>query len=169
MIIGANGQASFSGGVITSVSTLKYAGGNDTLVGGPGNEVLIGGGASVTITAGSANNIVIGHNGNVTFTSGSPTTAASTDVGNAGSATITTGAGYDLVMAGTGNNTINGGSGTSLIAGTDSSASSRRGRSPRLPQARRAEVASEPARSLAAPGPTSSSPGQAAIPSRVRE
>ncbi len=126
VIVGADGSATYStSGQITGVNTsvAPSVGGTDTITGGNGSEVILGGAGSVTITGGSGNDVIIGHNGSVEFSQGKATSALTTSPSDGDTAQITAGSGNTLIMAGTGtNNTITGGSGNDVLVGSDASA-----------------------------------------------
>ncbi len=105
-VVGSDGSATFSSSQVTSLTTNDPTlGGSDTISGGNGNNVIIGGVGADTITVGYGSNLILGHDGTVDFSKGNPTSATS-DPTSGGADTITVGTGNNLVMGGTGNNTI---------------------------------------------------------------
>jgi Ca2+-binding RTX toxin-like protein len=98
-----------------------HVGGDDVIVVGDGENVVVGGFGNDTITTGVDADIVLGDNGEVSFTPGTTQLlqARSTDSVNAtgGDDTILAGDGDNLVLAGVGADTVTTGSGTDLILG----------------------------------------------------
>ena len=121
-VIGANGQANFTNGVLTTIQTAspQYAGDNKITGpnGGPGgsdDNVVLGGSGNNTINIGGSNNVIFGANGTVTFsTSGVIQAATSAAPTNAGADTINVTGGANLIIGGTGADIITAGLGLAL-------------------------------------------------------
>ena len=102
---------------VASVASLKA--GDDEIVAGEGNNIVLGGLGSDTITTGSSEDIVLGDTGIVQYVQGQLDAVTATGA-TGGNDTITTGEGNDLVMAGgndSGLDIINTGIGTDTIFG----------------------------------------------------
>ena len=116
VIVGADGSVATVNGA-TSIfkqmvarSTNPGIGGSETITGGSGTEILIGGPGKATITGGSGTDFIFGGDASVTLSGSTVLTYASTDIGP-------TGGGNDTIFAGTGNATIYGGPGNDVIHG----------------------------------------------------
>jgi Ca2+-binding RTX toxin-like protein len=111
-LLGDFGQADWtSAAVLTQMQTSDAAfGGNDSILAGNGNNVVLGGYGADSITGGAGNNLVIGDNGIAMLTGGIVTSVNTTD------STTTTGGG-DVLSFGLGAHTIMGGVGADNISG----------------------------------------------------
>ena len=124
LILGDNGNVTYTAGVATFLTTSQPdVGGNDTIDGGDGNNVVLGGTADDTITTGRGEDLLLGDNGNVTFdAAGTVIFATSSDPTIGGADTITAGIdgsgdGRDRVFGGTGNDEIHGGDEHDVLLG----------------------------------------------------
>ena len=94
--------------------TLKGWGGNDTLIGGLGEDVLRGGGGNDNIDAGGGNDEVFGDDGHDIISTGAGNDTAN---GGSGDDDITLGAGNDFAEGGNGNDHIIGDQGNDQLYG----------------------------------------------------
>jgi Ca2+-binding RTX toxin-like protein len=119
IVIGDNGFLSYTGGVLTTISSSDpNVGGHDTITTGSGNDRILGGVGSDTVNAGNGDNVVIGDNGNLQYTvAGVPTLVTTSDVNNGGADTITTGIGVDLIFGGSAGDLVHAGAGKDMIVG----------------------------------------------------
>ncbi len=109
-----------SGGLVTSLESLiSGTDGNDSIISGAGNDVVIGGNGSDSINAGGGRNVVSGDRGSVFLNNGVPTTARSFVSVLSGVDLITTGNGIDSIFGGGNGDTINAGSGNNVVLGDD--------------------------------------------------
>ena len=125
VILGDNGQALFTLGMLTRIETIDPAiGGNDVIKAKDGNTTIIGGAGADQITLGSGTQVVLGDSGVATFVGGkiASITSVATDIGGDdvieakdGDATILGGAGADQITVGTGNHVILGDNGQALF------------------------------------------------------
>ena len=142
VIIGDDGEADYTNGVLTSIFSTDgalngapFIGGNDSITGptingtpsfgGNGNNVVIGGIGADIIKLGGANNTVIGDDGKATFgTSGQILTITTQDPTIGGNDTITVNGGNNEIFGGTGADTITatGASSGNVIVGDDGDA-----------------------------------------------
>jgi Ca2+-binding RTX toxin-like protein len=125
VLVGSDASATFaSGGQIATLASASPAdGASNTISGGSGRDVIVGGTGSEKLTAGRGVDVILGHGGTINFTQGQPTTVASgTTSGSAD--TITAGPGADIVLGGVGNNTISvaSGAGNEVLVGGDGTA-----------------------------------------------
>ncbi len=112
--------ASADGDFLTTDAMLTVdtsVGASDTINGGNGDDIVLGGAGGDTIDAGEGNNIVFGDFGRIVLANGLPLLALSTDPGLGGSDTIRAGAGNDLIIGGTAGDAIRAGDGTNLVFG----------------------------------------------------
>ncbi|KMO27185.1 beta strand repeat-containing protein, partial [Methylobacterium aquaticum] len=132
VILGDNGDAVFTNGVLTSISTLSGTiGGDDTISAQDGDSVILGGAGADRITLGKGKQVILGDTGAATFTLVDGVrvlaTIATLDgeaaIGGAdtiqaddGDATIIGGAGADRITVGTGNHVILGDNGQATFA-----------------------------------------------------
>jgi Ca2+-binding RTX toxin-like protein len=122
IIIGHDGELSYTGGILTSVVSIDPAeGGTATITMGTGNNTVIGGFGPNKISATGGNQIIVGHDGQVLYSAtGVLQSVASIDPQDAGGNNIISGGpGNDLIIGGIGNNTITVGNGESSIIGQD--------------------------------------------------
>ena len=120
--MGDNGEGDFQGGVIALVfSTDPQSGGNDTITGGDGGNVVIGGIGDDTIKTGKSVDWVLGDNGLAQFTvvSGAlaPLALQTTDTAFGGNDTINVNDGDNIVFGGAGEDRITAGNGDNDIIG----------------------------------------------------
>ena len=105
LILGDNASATFTGGVVTYMTTTdasEATGGNDLINGGDGDNIILGGVGMDAIT-GAGNDVVLGDNGNFTLSAARVLTYATTaDVALGGADTINAGAGNNVVLGGLG-------------------------------------------------------------------
>ncbi|HEV3084142.1 MAG TPA: hypothetical protein VGY66_30445, partial [Gemmataceae bacterium] len=113
-------------------STDPNSGGADTVLGGPGNEIMVGGSQGDSLAGNSGNDVIVGDNVYITRDSSGTVLRIATafeDIG--GNDTITTGTGADTAIGGVGDDSITGGSDTSgdilmgdngVVVGNDGSA-----------------------------------------------
>jgi Ca2+-binding RTX toxin-like protein len=87
------------------VDVLTGGGGDDLILGGDGNDVLNGGANDDTILGGEGNDRLTGGTGNNVL------------VGNAGNDILTGGSGRDILIGGAGLDKLNGGAGEDLLIG----------------------------------------------------
>ncbi len=104
-VTGNAGGDSINGGTLTTGINFSGGAGDDSAVGGLGNDTLSGGTGSDRIVAAGGNDLVDGGD--------DPDTLR----GNAGNDTITGGTGADLIVCATGNDKANGGDGNDSILG----------------------------------------------------
>src|SRR5205085_909385 len=116
--IGDNGEADFTGGVLTTIqSTATSFGGDDTVALGKGNNVVVGGLGADSITTGDGNDVIVGDSGLASFdAAGAPVTVYSTSPDVTGGGTATGSSSSDAILIGNGNNVVIGGSGADTIA-----------------------------------------------------
>ncbi|HEX2649809.1 MAG TPA: DUF4347 domain-containing protein [Burkholderiales bacterium] len=121
VVIGDNGSASWSGGIVTQVrssDTTAASGGNDTIAAGDGRNYVIGGVGADGITSGAGNDVVLGDNGVVNFTNaGVITDANATELGLGGIDTIDAGGGHNVIIGGAQGDTVTSGAGNDVIIG----------------------------------------------------
>ncbi|HKS88267.1 MAG TPA: DUF3383 family protein [Stellaceae bacterium] len=107
------------------MSANPTVGGSNTIQGGAGNDILIGGTGDATITGGTGSDIIIGNDGEIDYYAAGATAAGtiqsieSIDPANRGNNTITGSKGNDIIIGGTGANDIIGGSADNIIIGQD--------------------------------------------------
>ncbi len=131
LALGDYGKVTLVNGVFTHIETTNSpSGGNDTIEGQDGHNVLLGGAGADTIETGNGNNIVLGDDGQIAYaldgdasdidliesTSTVLDGAADASLGG-GADSITTGAGADIVIGGRYGDTINAGHGSNLVIG----------------------------------------------------
>ena len=115
---------------IDLVASTDYAdGGNDQIVIGSGQAIVVGGQGNDTITGGTGTNVILGDSGRIYAASSDanrfgtlPITLGmveTTAPGIGGNDTINVGTGSSVVMGGTGADTIQTGSGTNFVFGDD--------------------------------------------------
>ena len=130
IILGDNGMADFSQGLLTSIQTTSPdQGSDDTINVGGGSDVIFGGSGADLINAnvsmtGTGNDVIVGDNGSATFVGGLITSIQSSDPTFGGNDTITAGSGRDIIVGGGGADQINASSSTSVdvIVGDNGSA-----------------------------------------------
>jgi Ca2+-binding RTX toxin-like protein len=102
-------------------SSSPGAGGNDKIVTGNGNDVIVAGTGYDKITGGDGNKIVLADDGQVTWKGGVLSQVVSQDPGVSNLSTlantVTLGNGNDIVFGGSGANTITLGNGNDIVAG----------------------------------------------------
>jgi Ca2+-binding RTX toxin-like protein len=121
VVIGDNGQATWTGGVLTQIrssDTTAGTGGDDTISVGAGRNYVVGGVGADGITAGADDDVVLGDNGVVNFTtSGVITDASATELGLGGADTIDAGGGNNVVIGGAAGDTVTTDAGNDVILG----------------------------------------------------
>ncbi|MGH2998422.1 MAG: beta strand repeat-containing protein, partial [Gaiellaceae bacterium] len=128
LVLGDNGAVTFASvdgwlGDLAQVETTDPSyGGVDTISGGTGNDILIGGSGGDTITDTGGNNVVLGDEGVITYSGGQLLEILSTQTGADGSLyggndMITTGAGNDTIVGGVGADAIGAGDGDNVVIG----------------------------------------------------
>ncbi|WP_185804539.1 calcium-binding protein [Pontivivens nitratireducens] len=127
MIVGDFGQTTLSANRVVQDFTAAQVDstnqGADTLTGGLGNDILIGGGASSgtvdVLTDLSGTGVLIGDYADIRgarlMEGVTQVTSVATSFGNADR--ITAGAGHDIILAGEGNDTVDAGLGTNIVSG----------------------------------------------------
>jgi len=110
VLVGDNGSATFTNGVIGQIQTSSPAiGGDDLIDAGDGNNLVIGGAGFDRITSGTGSDFIVGDNGQASFSnSGVILSIETTDetVSGAYNDTINAGLGADLVLGGNGSDWI---------------------------------------------------------------
>ena len=116
-------------GVIRELGTLKTvkpeAGGDDTILGGDGSNVVIGGFGSDEITTGVDDDVVIGDNGEALYTAGvlsGQIRSTDTDGATGGGDVIDANAGNNVVLGGVGADTVTVLEGSDVILGDNGGA-----------------------------------------------
>ena len=147
VVLGDNGAVTFfaDGAVASVASSDPQFGGNDAIVAGNGDNIIVGGTGDDSLTLGSGNNVVfgddasltyadttidgdantlawsgrtaLGANGWITFSDGLLLSATSTDVAAGGNDMITAGNGQNLVVGGLGNDVVKAGNGSNIVIG----------------------------------------------------
>ena len=121
IILGDNGRAEFDeAGVLTLIRTTAPAqGGNDTITGGTGANVILGGAGNDEIQAGGDDlpDIILGDNGFASFLNGVRQEISTSDPDNGGVDTITAGDGPNVLLGGSEGDTITGGGADDIILG----------------------------------------------------
>jgi Ca2+-binding RTX toxin-like protein len=126
-ILGDNGNIlRTSTGILTDITTTQPdLGGIDTINGGDGQNIVIGGNGADQITGGTGRDFVIGDNGKAKLdTTGVLTSIETSDAGIAGSHndTINVSSGDNVILGGNGTDTITSTTGNDLIAGDNAKA-----------------------------------------------
>lgn len=104
------------------VATSLGTGGNNTIVDGSGNDIIMGGAGVNNITVGNGNDVVFGANGSVNIAAnGNFTTVATIDPSIGGTDTIIAGNGNNGIFGGFGADTITAGNGTNFVFGDNGS------------------------------------------------
>ena len=118
IVIGDNGEADFTVGVLTRAVTASAAyGGNDAILVGAGDNIVLGGSGSDTINAGRGRNVIAGDNGEVDLVAGVLALVVTSDTSIGGDDTITGGLGDDTVLGGFGADHITLTEGNDLVIG----------------------------------------------------
>ncbi|MHC4908440.1 MAG: beta strand repeat-containing protein, partial [Planctomycetota bacterium] len=97
-----------TGDVIALRTVSMIEGGDDTIAGDAGVDMIFGGAMNDTIDAGTGNDIVFGDGGEVLQPNGVPVTVRSTDVSIGGDDAISGGLGADMILGGVGIDLIRG-------------------------------------------------------------
>ena len=101
ILLGANGTATLSGGIVISVASIDPSnGGNNTIKGGTGTDVIIGGPGNNKITTFGSSDAVVGSDGSAAFTNGQITSIATTNPTVGGNNTITGSPGTEVLIGG---------------------------------------------------------------------
>ncbi|MCX7423973.1 MAG: hypothetical protein NT013_31205 [Planctomycetia bacterium] len=122
VILGDNGSANFTSGVLTRIQTSDAAsGGNDMITSVANRDIIFGGNGSDTIdvSSSSSSGVVVGDNGSANFSSGLLTNISTSDTTFGGNDSITGGFGNDFLIGGFGDDTINAGSGNDTLTGDE--------------------------------------------------
>jgi len=114
VVLGDSGTAGFNGaGFLTSITAISPEfGGDDHILTGDGDDVIIGGFGSDTLEAGTddGDDVVIGDSGTADFDGTGLLTSIATTASDLG--------GDDLILVGDGNDVVFGGAGSDLVDGT---------------------------------------------------
>ncbi|MBL8486356.1 MAG: DUF4347 domain-containing protein [Rhodocyclaceae bacterium] len=120
LVIGDNGEARWTAAGLISrvVSEVSFLGGADTVDGGAGDNILVGGFGGDRLDAGSGDDVILGDNGSLDY-DGGLLSAGTTDGGPAtgGDDRITAGGGRNVVLGGVGRDRIVTGDGEDLVLG----------------------------------------------------
>ncbi len=135
ILFGDNGAAVGNDGSADAFkvfSTDPANGGSDTVTGGSGNAIIVGGALGDSLAGGSGNDVIVGDNVYITRNaSGTVLRIATTFEDSGGNDTVTTGAGADTALGGFGDDLITAGGDTAgdilmgdngVVAGADGSA-----------------------------------------------
>ena len=117
VVLGDNGQAIYAGGVenLKQIGSIApEIGGNDLIITGAGQDVIVGGNGADQITAGDGDNVVIGDNGLIDYSADGDLSTLNVAVTTDSAA----GGGDDVITGGVGNNLIIGGLGSESITMT---------------------------------------------------
>ncbi|MDF2446946.1 MAG: hypothetical protein K0S46_2182, partial [Moraxellaceae bacterium] len=127
IVIGDNGEVLFTGttgNLVRELITTQDggAGGDDTIIGGDGDKVVLGGTGADSVTAGDGDHDVFGDNGEIVYTGGIATSLATTDpvaadASSGAGDTISIGSGANRVLGGLGGDSIATGDGFDVILG----------------------------------------------------
>ncbi len=98
----------------TNIEQLLFGEGNDTVIGGNGDDTFDGAGGNDALTGGAGDDTLFGSAGNDTLNGGS---GDDTLDGGIGDDTLSGGSGDDTLLGGLGNDVISGGSGDDTIEG----------------------------------------------------
>ncbi len=118
--IGKNNES-----VLDSVGTRNPSKGDtDTLTGGSGDDIMLGGAAGDSVSGNSGDDILLGDNGRVDFNeNGTPAIVRTTSSDSGGDDTIDAGNGDNIIFGGSGSDDITtSGSGTNIAGGDNGSA-----------------------------------------------
>ncbi|WP_236960944.1 beta strand repeat-containing protein [Methylobacterium durans] len=119
LILGDSGEATFTEGRLVLLRSLDAGiGGKDTIQGGAGDNVVLGGADADTITVGGGRDLVLGDSGLVRYDAqGRLAQVLSTDTAIGGDDRIEAGDGANLVLGGAGADFVTTGSGDDLVLG----------------------------------------------------
>jgi Ca2+-binding RTX toxin-like protein len=122
ILLGDNGRLDYAldGNLATldRIQTTDPAqGGNDSMGGGDGQDIALGGAANDTITGNAGDDILIGDNGQILYQGGVIQTIATIDPGIGGKDTVSGNAGNDILLGGFDNDLLNGNEGDDKILG----------------------------------------------------
>jgi Ca2+-binding RTX toxin-like protein len=122
VVLGDNGTILAPNGVVATVqSTDTAVGGSDTIAGGAGDDLLIGGAGSDSIDAGAGDDVALGDSGTITVAGTlnfeDVTTVTVADDATGGNDTIYGRDGQDVLIGGAGSDRIDGGNGNDMIFG----------------------------------------------------
>ena len=119
-ILGDNGKLNFSGGVITDFSSSDPSVGGDDFISNVGTSkplIAIAGGGNDTVQGGSGDDVVMGDGGKITFTAGLVSGVDTSSETTGGNDTIDLGDGNNVAFGGAGNDKITVGSGNNYAGG----------------------------------------------------
>lgn len=103
-------------GGMSGADLVMAGSGNDTVHAGGGNDVVIAGRGNDSVNGSAGSDLIIGGSGNDTMTG---STGSDLLAGNAGNDNVSGGDGHDVVLLGTGLDSANGGAGNDLLIVTD--------------------------------------------------
>ncbi|MEM6398913.1 MAG: hypothetical protein AAF757_01595 [Cyanobacteria bacterium P01_D01_bin.116] len=124
IIAGDNGVIDYSIDGDTSTldlvaTTDTEVGGSDTLNGGDGADISMGGAGDDSVSGGTGNNISLGDNGQVTLTDNEITRVETTATGVGGDDSISGDTGNDIALGGAGDDTITDSAGENILLGDE--------------------------------------------------
>ena len=105
-------------GLISVETTSESEGSADSIEGGMGTDIMLGGAGADTINGGTGSDVILGDHGMIKPGAvGLAATIVGRNTENGGNDVINAGSGYDVVVAGMGNDTITGGEGNDTLLG----------------------------------------------------
>jgi Ca2+-binding RTX toxin-like protein len=117
-IVGDSASITFVGGIPININSSDLlGGGNDTLSGGMGDDVIFGGAFSDLIDAGEGDDVIAGDNGFANLAQGLVTQFQTTNTSIGDNDTIMAGGGRDVVFGGRGADLIYGDAGNDVLLG----------------------------------------------------
>jgi trimeric autotransporter adhesin len=110
ILLGDHGQVSYTNGLLTQFATLNPEnGGNDTIVGNEGADILVGGTANDTVNGNAGSDLIAGDNAKATFVAAVLQRFESIDGAIGGNDTITGNEDGDFILGGAGADNIDAG------------------------------------------------------------